>query len=396
MISLLILETISVISLIFAVLNIIFNFTSGANIFGFFVYTSILGSGIAYLKKKNKIYLLGLLLLSPALFFFKGVRPVFFLLSLMVSIYIYFTRALDLGSYSYFSERFKKSFFIIGTLIFLAILISEFREFLMPGLIFLVIYLISGLVLVRSIRHLESGMDIDKLKATNRRYLFVIFIVSIMIAIDPIRNAIAQGFSLVLGLAVDGILAILYIPIMLFAGLIDKIINLIRVREFQDLEMGANEINYGEMGEGQAKWLESEVLIKLLMNIMGLILILLGLYIIFKILSKLTNRDYEGLEYEEEREYIRTRPRKKRFLRERYPKDLRGQIRYYYRRYLKDLGKKEIDLRSSDTSLDIKAKSEDEFKQSEKIREVYIRARYKDGELKEEDLQRIKEAYKDK
>ena len=396
MMSLLILETISVISLIFAVLNILFPFTSGANIFGIFLYTLIIAGLVAFLKKKNKIYLLGLLLLIPAFRGFKTIRSVFFLLSLLVSIYIYFTKVLELGSYSYFSERFKKSFFIIGLGIFLSILISELREFLQPGFTFLVIYLTSGLVLVRSIRHLESGMDIEKLKTTNRRYLFIISITSIMIAIDPIRKLIYEGFSLVLGLAVDGILAILYIPVMLFAGLIDKIISLIRIRELQDLEMGANEINYGELGDNQVKWLESEVLIKLLLSIMGLILVLLGLYIVFKILSKLTNRDYKSLEYEEEREYIKIRPDKKRFIRERYPKDLRGQIRYYYRRYLKDLGKKEIDVQSSDTSLDVKEKSKDKFKKSQEIRDIYIRARYKDGEVREEDLERIKKAYKEK
>ena len=395
MIGILTLEIISVLSLAFAVLNTIFTFTSLSQMFVLFLYSVVTTIILVYLQKKNKWYrALTILLLLPLLYF-KDKSAFWFLLYLTTFTFVYIIKSLGKGNYEHFSRRLKTSFVIIAAITVFAVLFDFFRDSIMPGVAFVVIYLLSTIILVRSLRHIESGMDMDKLKKINLRYLIIIGVLSIALTIDSIRNVVGFILSNIYGIVVDGAMAILLIPIRIFSLLIEKLIEWISKGEEGEFGIEAPEMKFVENGANYTSLIKSDVFKETLFNILSLAAFILIVYILYKILSKVGNRNHEGLKYREEREYIKADTRKKRRFFERYPKAFKEQVRYYYRKYLRALEKKKVDINNSDTSLDIKKSSKDVFKNTDEIREIYIKARYGDEDIEAKDVEKIRRLYKD-
>ena len=83
--------------------------------------------------------------------------------------------------------------------------------------------------------------------------------------------------------------------------------------------------------------------------------------------------------------------RRRWFFREKYPEDLREQVRFFYRRYLEKLKNKDIEIAKSDTSFDINKKAKEVFNHSiDDIRKIYIRCRYGNKKVTKEDVDNIK------
>ncbi|WDC84240.1 hypothetical protein PL321_18790 [Caloramator sp. mosi_1] len=59
-------------------------------------------------------------------------------------------------------------------------------------------------------------------------------------------------------------------------------------------------------------------------------------------------------------------------------------VRYRYYKFLKGLKRMRIDILSSDTSLDVNKKAEGIKNNLDKIRDVYINARYNNAKIKKE------------
>ena len=107
---------------------------------------------------------------------------------------------------------------------------------------------------------------------------------------------------------------------------------------------------------------------------------------------------YEDLGYKEEREFIKKTKRKKKkgFLRETYPKDPRDQVRYFYRNYLRRLKKSDLEIEEGDSSLDIKNKDHlYPLETRSKIREIYIKTRYQEGDIDRSQVEEMSNLYKD-
>lgn len=396
MMCILLLEIISVMSLIFAVLNILFTFTSLSEMFLLFLYSLIVTTIATYLQKKNKIYGALTVFLFLPLFYFRGKSAFWFLLYLTVITFIYVNKSIGKGNYDHFSRRLRTSFVVIAGITVFVLALNFLRNAIMPGVVFTVIYLLSSIMLVRSLRHIESGMDMKKLNRINLKYLGIIAALSIIMTIDSIRNAVVFIFSKIYEVIIDGLLAILLIPIRFLFMLVENLIEWLAGRELVEVEFGTQEMEFGENGVDYRDLIQSEVVKEIVFSVLSLAVFILIIYIIYKILSKIGNRGHEGLEYQEEREYIKTDKRKKNRFFERYPKELKEQVRYYYRKYLRALTKKKVEIKSSDTSLDIKETSKETFKNEDKIREIYIKARYSNDDIKDEDVGIIKRAYKEK
>ena len=214
---------------------------------------------------------------------------------------------------------------------------------------------------------------------------------SIIAVVDNIRNFI---FS-ILGTIYQGILSffmlIIYYPVSLVLRLIDFIFKS-RGSQLENIHMDASLDEpldfYYEQGEAP------EFLLSIISFLVSSLVIVLVIYIVYRILRGLGNRVYYTIDYSEQKEYIKPKKKKRRLFKEKYPKEPREQIRYYYRRYLEKLEKKEIVIKKDDTSLDIKNKSKNEFPETEEIRNIYIQARYKKEEPKKEKVEQIKNAYK--
>ena len=120
------------------------------------------------------------------------------------------------------------------------------------------------------------------------------------------------------------------------------------------------------------------------------------MYILYRLLVKNDGKDYIGTEYTEHREYIKNENKKKRRLfGDRYPRNPRDQIRYYYRKYLEKLEKGDIAILKQDTSYKINQKARDSFgSEVDDIRNLYIESRYGNEDVSRETVETMKGLYK--
>ena len=290
---------------------------------------------------------------------------------------------------------FKKSIVLYISLFYIKVLSTQFSWFLGEGTIFLIIYLLSSIVLIRSIRHLDTNMDNTMIRNSNRKYLFGIILVFLVGTFDTLKEALYRLGVKIFEL-VEYILYILLYPLNKFLFWFFAL--------FQDPDFVPEEVLIGDNAavdgvitadqvETFAEYTKNNFLI--LKIISGVILFIVVIYILYKLLLKTGDKNYIGVEYTEHREYIKDEKKKKRKLfGERYPKDSNGQIRYYYRKYLEKLNKIDIEILKQDTSLDVSAKAREEFgTEVEEIREIYINSRYKTDEANKDHVEKIKSLY---
>lgn len=240
-------------------------------------------------------------------------------------------------------------------------------------------------------------MDSITIRNSNRKYIVSIVIVFLAGAFDLLRNTLFnitnKAFELV-----EYLLYLVVYPInkflFWFFGL------------FEDMESVPEEIIIGqgeipeeiiepEAVEGFTEYVQKNFLI--LKIIAAVILFIVVIYILYKLLSKTGQKSYIGVEYTEHREYIKGEKKKRaRIFGEPYPKDSKGQIRYYYRKFLEKLNKEDIEILKQDTSLDINNKAIFKFGNDiEKIRDIYIESRYGNEDVGKDDVEIIKRLYKD-
>lgn len=391
MINILALEIISIVSLLFGVLSIFLNFTTTNYMFLSYIWLIFLSLSAAILYGKNKGYRFLLVLGSlPLIFFRERIAFTFFLLTIII-IFVYIQYGLNKGVYEELVRRFKASFLTLGGLSILAIMSTSIRETIGQSILFFIIYILSTIIQIRSIRHLESGMDPRTLRKINTRYIVFMSIFSITAVVDSIRNSIFMVIGNIYQAIMNFFILIIYYPVNLVLRLIDYIFRS-RGNQVENLEIDptidqAPDFTY-EQGE------TPELLVSIISFLVSALVIVLIIYILYRILRGLGNRVYSTIDYSEQKEYIKPKKRKRKLFKEKYPKEPREQIRYYYRRYLEKLQKKEIVINEDDTSLDIKNKSKNEFTETEGIRNIYIEARYKNEEPKKEKVEQIKNAYK--
>lgn len=250
------------------------------------------------------------------------------------------------------------------------------------------------IILVRTLRHIESNMDLEKLRKTNIKYLAILLFISSLVALDGLRNFIFNIIKSVYLFAIDTIMYILYYPLMLIGYIITKIVEWIFVSIPEDFLEGLIPELAAEGGENIGGYVETAVSKSFQFGV-EILFIILVLYLLYRLITKMGDRSYSTIEYHEEREYIGTgRKRKRRFFRERFPKDLKDQVRYYYRKYLNKVNDKRKILKA-DTSIDVNEKATGFDKDLiEGIRNIYIDIRYGNKEVKEETVKEIEDLYK--
>ena len=393
---LILIEIISVVSFIYSLLLTFFPFASLDKVFIVFIWT-ILGSLIfAFNYKEKKIYRTSILLLLYPLLFFKSIWARIFIFMTTIIIFLYIRNSLLKGSHYEYSERLKKSYMAYIAVIILAFLGDVFNNFIVYSIPFIIISQMTIIILIRTVRHLDSGMDIENIKRSNKRYIGVISIVSFIVAIDKLRNFIFSTIGSVYSFIIDIIMKVLYYPITFIFYLVNKFIAFIQGK----MEARNLEILFENMNIDNPETMEEveEIVLRnfpILKKVIGFLLIIAGTYIIYKLIGKMGDRKYNTVEYTEEREYIKIANLRKKKIREKYPKELKEQIRFYYRRYLEKLNKKDVEITKSDTSLDINKKAERVFsKEVEKIREIYINTRYGDKEINTNTVKEIENLYK--
>ncbi len=389
----------SVVSFIYSLLTIFFPFASISEIFIIFIWSITVSIIFAYTYKRSKTYqVIALLLLAP-LIFYNNMESIYFIVIAAFLIHTYITKSFMKGSYSEYVDKLKKTYIVYGVTCILILTINEgYYNFINISIPFAIIYLMTTIILVRSIRHISTGMDMQKINQVNLRYIVMISVTSFIVTLDKLRNAIFLIIKGIYLFLIEIIMKILYYPITIMVTILNKVMEYIKGKMMEN----GNDVLEQLLGESTNE--SSRTLKKnavrwgntLVQKVIGILLIMTTIYIIYKLIIKVGERSYKGLEYTEEREYIKEpRKKKKRFSREKYPRELNEQIRYYYRRYLEKLDKKKIQILKSDTSLDINEKAEEIFEDKiEGIRKIYIDSRYGNKDADKNIVEEMESLYK--
>lgn len=378
MAGIILLEIISIVSFLYSIFFILFSFASIGQVFLVFIWT-IIGSYIFGLNhEKSTFHNLTILTVLLPLIFYYDIKSIYFILLTTTFIYLYIKKSLIRGNYGEYTRKLKINYIVYGVLAVLALGSKKIYGLISLSIPFIIIYLLSTIVLVRSIRHLDSGMDMDKIKRINIRYLILVSFISFIVTLEGLRNFIFSIFKTIYVFLVNLLIRILAFPITILLDLARKFVGYLMALAMKNNALGQL---LGELGEGLVDTTDmeiTEIYYKSTLNITRTLLTVILIYIIYKLIIRVGSREHRGLEYTEEREYIKNTDKKRRRLRrEKYPKGLQAQIRYYYRRYLEKLDKRKIEVLKSDTSLDVKEKAMKTYgEENERIRQIYIDSRY--------------------
>ena len=391
MIEVILFELISIVSLLFSLWLSFFEFAAGSKVFLVFLWVVFSSLIFALIHIKSRVYKISIILILMPLIFYRDIKSIAFLLLLTIFVYLYVKKSLLEGSHSEYAYKIKNTYVLCFILGYISAKAFGLDGHINTALPFYTIYFISSLILLRTIRHIDSNMDVEKIRKNNIKYLMLIALVTPISASQDLRNYIWIRFKYLF----EKLMIIVFYPMYLIGKLFDRDWRKIKVGSSLFEEVGKDTVYNLELQEATE---EAEILdFTILKIIFASILFLMVVFIVYKLIMKSSTRQYSDISYTEEREFIRDTSRKKRrrwFFREKYPVDLREQVRFFYRKYLEKLKRENVNILKSDTSLDVNQKAREILDHGiDDLRKIYIKCRYSKEEITEEDVDNIKNIY---
>lgn len=262
---------------------------------------------------------------------------------------------------------------------------------------YFVVYLVSTIILLRTLRYIEySSTENRDMNKVNLVYSISIIIISFLLSLPMVRTILWRGISVGFTYVISGFLMGLAWLVFGILYLFDKLVSLLG-RFFKPVKRELPEIKMDELTKrifDMARTEEGREFVErkantsntnqILIIILSIVIILILAYIVYTLFKKYESRRKPKEEdYIETKEFITIKKEDgssvlKKILEKLKPKDPVEKIRLYYKKYLLMCKEKEIELRESDTTLDIYSKSRDFFNREvlPRIREIYIRVRY--------------------
>ncbi len=388
------LNLLSNLSFTFSLLSFAFIIISNITLNEFiFLILFLLSSLVLYLRGNRKLFLLSFLLFLIPIFLSYSIFDK--ILLLIFSLYVFHLLYKDLKEVKYgnFIDFFKKSLPIVFFILFISIFFRyspekslNIEKFVLP---YLFIYFVSSVFLLRILRYLEYNPLEKRIVIINMRYSIGIILLSIILSISYIRNAI---FTLVLGsfdflvnmfIVAFGVIFIIIGYILqkfiyfLIPFLTSKGIIKINPQRFESLDLSKiKNIFRFLMGQGKSSW---SILDTILIIGFSVFVISMAILIIFWLIKR-EGISYKREEiYKEEKEFIFNN---KNFYQRIISMIKRRRdfniIREYYRKYLLESKRRGVEILPSHTTLDIYEKTKNIFdpKILSQLREIYIFVRY--------------------
>ncbi|NLX62006.1 MAG: hypothetical protein GXZ06_05750 [Tissierellia bacterium] len=394
MVGIILFELIYIVSLFFSLWLSFFEFAASNNIFLVFLWIVFASLAFALIHTKSRIGEISILLLLMPLIFYRDRKSIFFIILVTAFIYLYIKKSLLEGSHHEYAYKIKRTYILCAILGYLSIKLFGVDGYISTALPFFTIYLISSLILLRTIRHIDSNLDLGNIRKNNTKYLIFMAVVFLIIASEKLRIFIWTSFNGML----NKLLITMVYPLYLIGSLLGRYIEKIKkdpellsivISKMEDIK---KDLKLEEIVE------EAVVLdFTILKIISALILFIIVAFIVYRLIMRTSTKIYSTISYTEEREFMKKTNKKKRrrwFFREKYPEDLREQVRFFYRRYLEKLKNKDIEIAKSDTSFDINKKAKEVFNHGiDDIRKIYIRCRYGNKKVTKEDVDNIKNLY---
>lgn len=401
MMSLRILDIIIKLSFIFSILTYMIPYNSLSNysiIFVMSILTAFLGS---YIKQKDGPYYLVGLLMLPFYFLFRCDGSIPFITLVIFFIYFFIIRHSDISTYGYYQDNFKRGFAIyIGMIVFsyFSMTISFLNN--ISGF-FMIIYFVSYVIFIRSIRHMENNQDMELINKQNTIYSIVVLVMSILLTMDKVVNFLGYWIRWIYTFIVDLFIRLFY---WLFIGagyismfMVDIFKKLFGNNQMPPEEAEKNAEDIWETAKNKKTIKIPPIILNIIDWVIRVLLILLVIYTIVRIFKRAAKREKVRDEYVEESEFIRANKDKqtknKRFT---LPKNNEEKIRYYFRKFMNKCNKEGVPIVEEDTTADINMKASNKYEGNtlDYLRDIYIPVRYGDKKVNKETVKEYKRKYK--
>lgn len=351
------------------------------------------------LKEQKKFYFLVIFLMLPIPLFYKNEGSIIFTILTSIAMGFYLYKYKDLSSSSSIKVNFKRGIGVFTAIIALSLVTMTYSFINRVSGFFMVIYFMTGVILIRSLRHLEHNKDMGKINKQNMKYLVFIIVFSLILSTEKVLNGILHGLKITYDFLVDMIFKLFY-WVFIAAGymamfLIKIFQKLLRNGKFEMREQKPPEETLEEfMKTNQGEI--SPVFLAIIDWIFKILFMALILYIIWRVFKRNMSKNIIEEEYTEEREYIGEKKKSKKKKSIFRPKNEKEAIRYYYRKFLNKCLKDDIAVESHDTTKEInkKAKIYYAHESLENLRNTYIDVRYGEVEVSKDIVKEFKENYK--
>ncbi len=388
MISLITLELLSATALIFSILLVYLEFAPLQVMAQLFVWTVAVGLLYCYSRKWGKASRLSLLLLLAPAFLYRDSYALAFIGITAFLLLVYLQRHLQRGSQDDYVINLKRMLAVYPIAFFIRWTGPDVGQAINRAAPFIFVYFLSSIMLIRSVRHVEAGMDTRRLQGTNAGFLGFLAGFLLFMSVEKVQQLML--------FAVRQVISLLFFPIKmllwLLAWQLEKLGSWFTGSPLEPLELperpklpNPEEMYELDFPEGAEQSPIVTAILSILRVAFWALLIGCIIFILYKLLARVGQRSYRGLDYVEEREYLQAgewrRKRKPRF-QDQLPSQPGEQVRYYYRRFLERLVAQKTALTKADTTLEIQEKAEAIFPQGPKqIRDIYIASRYGDKEV---------------
>lgn len=324
---------------------------------------------------------------------------------ILCGIYISHKEAVSLD-YESEIDTFKRGLIMCFCILLLSIITTSVKLFNNNSAQYMLIYFISSIILLRTLRFLKYNKNNKDADRINKKYSAAMISLTVVLSIQGVRNGILKGISFIYNLVTEVILKIFYSFFMavgyLMSYIMGKLVKLIK------FDMLGNGKFFGKIGGriprkrpmGRKAIVQVLAENDVLNTVLKVAILLLIIYIILKILKTYGTSRKENGGYTEESEFIEKEKnnstgylkRLKNLLKPRNPVEY---IRHYYRKFMILSINKGIKIENNDTTKDINKKASDKYKSLslESLREIYLRARYREDECSKEDTKKVKDYY---
>lgn len=383
------LHIINVLSLVFMVGNVILRLFFEGNHYGNLFLWSVLMSGLALLLKTKTKFFGGLLILwvfLPRLWEIPGYQ-LGYLAFIGIFMLVLFYKNMEEPHYDRVEFEFGIGIAIASVLLFLSLIMGGLSLFNHVAAGYLLIYLLSGVLMLRSLRYLEHNGDVQQLRKINLRAVGMIVVLSVILStgvfmrlFQQLRSLLWTGYNAL----IDFVMWVLYWPLYYLGTFINYVIAAIMEwagePEFLT-EEGSGDVG-GDMERIHDSFQGTPITdTPLFRNLLGLIMLVLVFFILYKIYTRKATTRGVTESYTEKKEVIlplKNRALWKAVKNRLKPKSKEERIRGFYREFLEVLGEKGVVILPSDTTWDFQRKGKRHFAGEElsTFRNIYLQVRY--------------------
>jgi len=269
----------------------------------------------------------------------------------------------------------------------------------------LLMYFVSSIILLRTLRYLEHKPEDRNLMSLNIRYALAVLIFSMFLSIPFVRERLFWGVSYIFSFIYFIFITIISVIFIIIGYVIGKIIYFIITlmanrgligRSSKEIMNINPELNKFLKFLWERRHITSDLLDKIIIVSFYILVTVTVILIIYWVMKRFYRTYKKEENYIEEKEFIFPSLNPIKVIQNLFGRSNLNPIRDYYRKYLLDSRDMGVDIRYSDTTYDVYKKTSGLFNDDslKKMRNIYIEVRYGFGKITSELIKEFKKLYK--